>query len=231
MKAYRHVFFDLDRTLWDFESNSREALSELYLSFDLQSKGLHDADAFRLTYERINEDLWRAYRIGNLGKKRLRSLRFSKTLETFGCTDIDLGRRLDEAYIDLSPHKTALVPNAVRVLDYLKEKYILHIITNGFEEVQHLKIAKSGLGSYFTEVITSERASARKPQREIFELAFSLTGSVAKESIIIGDDLATDIAGARNMEMDQVYFNPGGSMHSDKVTHEIKDLIELRNFL
>lgn len=228
---YKHLFFDLDRTLWDFDTNSRMALTEIYTHFKLSDHGIKSSDVFIRVYEDINRNLWDRYRRGRLTKKLLRLKRFSQTLEHLGCANIGLGECLENAYLDLSPHKTAVEPNAVEVLEYLHKKYTLHIITNGFEEVQHLKLEKSGLASFFSEVITSERAAARKPGREVFEYAFALTKTGSADSLMIGDDLHTDIAGARNIFMDQVFYNRHKLEHSEDITYEIHDLNELMHFL
>lgn len=231
MRKYKHIFFDLDRTLWDFDTNSRSALSELYASFQLADRGVRSAETFIGVYETINRALWSRYRNGRLSKKQLRTTRFSKTLEHLGCADTDLGLQLEGAYLDLSPHKTAVEPNALEILEYLHKEYKLHIITNGFEEVQHIKLHKSGMSDFFEHVVTSEAASARKPGREVFEYAFALARAAAEESLMVGDDLETDIAGARNMQMDHVFYNPRRTEHKETITYEIADLSELRSML
>lgn len=228
---YKHIFFDLDRTLWDFDTNSRAALTELYTSFQLAQRGVRSPEVFIGVYETINRALWSRYRNGRMSKKHLRKTRFSKTLEHLGCWDASLGIRLEKAYLDLSPLQTAVEPNALETLEYLHKAYKLHIITNGFEEVQHIKLDKSGLGSFFSHVVTSERASARKPGKEVFEFAFALAGTHSGESLMVGDDLETDMAGARNMKMDRAFYNPAKIEHSEDLTYEISDLAELRNLL
>lgn len=231
MSRYRHIFFDLDRTLWDFDTNSRSALSEMYTTFKLEREGIVDAARFIEVYTDINERMWKAYRLGNIRKAQLRSLRFSKTLEHFGCRNTELGIRLGDSYVELSPMKTALMPNTFEVLEHLAQKYVLHIITNGFEEVQGIKLKQSGIADFFQEVITSEMASARKPDPMVFELAFAKTGSAAASSIMIGDDLDADIIGARSVGMDQVYFNPARRRHDEDITFEIEKLNELKTIL
>ncbi len=231
MKRYQHLFFDLDRTLWDFESNSRQALSEIYETCELQGVGIAEIQQFIAAYEIINEELWSAYRLGNIHKRALRKMRFHKTLEKFGCADTLLSKRMEDMYISISPIKTALFPNAIEVLEYLADKYRMHIITNGFEEVQHIKLENSRLRHYFDFVMTSELAAARKPDPTIFRLAMQKVGAVPSNSLMIGDDLIADIGGARSIRMDQVFFNPGKNQHQEEVTHEIVDLIELKNFL
>jgi len=231
MAKYEHVFFDLDRTLWDFDTNSRLALGEMYVEFKLKERGIGSSVEFVKVYQEINEELWDRYRKGLLNKRKLRALRFSKTLEYFGFQDEYLGDQLGTAYIEISPYKTAVLPNCVEILDYLAGRYDLHIITNGFEEVQNIKLEKSGLTKYFSKVITSEQAGARKPDPKVFDYAFGLTTGTVKNSLMIGDDLRTDIQGARNIKMDHVYYNPHRIGHSEDIFHEIKDLLELKNLL
>lgn len=228
---YKHIFFDLDRTLWDFDANSRATLTELYAEFSLMNYGVRSVEVFIGVYETINKGLWARYRNGRMSTKHLRELRFVKTLEHLGCRDRVLGERLGEAYLMGSPMKTAVVPNAIETLEYLRDKYELHIITNGFEDVQHLKLDRSGLGPYFKHVVTSERASARKPGKEVFEFAFALAGTGSEESLMVGDDPETDIAGARNICMDGALYNPDKVEHSEKPTYEIADLAELKTLL
>jgi putative hydrolase of the HAD superfamily len=230
-RRYQDLFFDLDRTLWDFDTNSKLALAEIYLLFELKDRGIVDVEAFKEVYTGINEMLWKAYRLGNVRKAELRSLRFAKTLEHFGLKDLHLGVKLGDAYLDISPLKTTLIPDTLAVLDHLAGRYRMHIITNGFDEVQGLKMTRSGLSPFFTELITSEMAAARKPDPAVFKLAFAKAGTAAVRSLMIGDDLETDIGGARNVGMDQVYFNPESVAHNEEVTHEIRALKELKALL
>jgi putative hydrolase of the HAD superfamily len=231
VSKYQHIFFDLDRTLWDFDTNSRHALTDIYHEFQLQGMGIESPEIFVEVYQAINEALWARYRKGQLNKRLLRSRRFFDTLVHFGIEDEYLGEKLGEAYIDISPYKTAVSPNCMEVLDYLAGKYQMHILTNGFEEVQHIKLKHSGLRRYFTKVITSERAGARKPDPTVFSFAFALTKGSNGDSIMIGDDLNTDILGARNVMMDHVYYNPNQLSHGEELFHEITDLMELKHLL
>lgn len=231
MSKYEHIFWDLDRTLWDFDTNSRHALSELFVEFELEGRGVESAEAFIEIYQAINEMLWDRYRKGLINKRLLRSKRFYDTLVHFGIEDEYLSEKIGDAYIDLSPYKTAVSPNCMEILDYLAGRYRMHILTNGFEEVQHIKLERSGLSKYFDVVITSERAGARKPDPVVFSFAFSETKGSIGDSIMIGDDLRTDIQGARNIFMDHVYYNPKKVKHEEDLFHEIDDLIELKHLL
>lgn len=231
MSGYQHIFFDLDRTLWDFDTNSRHALSEIFEECKLEERGIVGSGDFILEYQKINMHLWDLYRQQKISKELLRWRRFDLTLKSFGISDEPLAQMLGDRYIAVSPLKTGLLPGTIDVLNHLASRYRLHIITNGFEEVQHLKLSNSGLSSYFDVVVTSDGVGCKKPGREIFEHACEGCGALASESIMIGDDLDTDILGAQNAGMDHVYFNPLGVAHSVAVTHEIKQLVELKGIL
>ena len=145
---YQHLFFDLDRTLWDFEINAFKTLNEMYSFFSLKNKGVNSKD-FIKKYKLYNEKLWHDYRLGIITKDNLRSRRFILTLNDFGIYDDNLGKKMGDYYVDNCPKKTELIPYTLDVLDYLKQFYILHIITNGFHEVQFIKLKKSNLFKYF----------------------------------------------------------------------------------
>mgnify|MGYP000393851695 FL=1 len=150
---YKHIFFDLDRTLWDFEHNSHETLLELCKSYNLKEKGVENSLEFIKTYKNHNAKLWDLYRVDKISQKDLRRERFQRTLSDFGINDFDLSEKIGEDYIQVCPRKTKLYPFAIEVLEYLKQKYPLHIITNGFDKTQHIKLEHSGMKQYFDEII------------------------------------------------------------------------------
>lgn len=231
MKQYKHVFFDLDRTLWDFEKNAQEAYAEIYKKYDLMHRGVSNIEAFTQSYLMHNDVLWALYRDGKIEKEYLRSRRFELTLLDFGIEDFSLAEQIGMDYITISPQKTNLFPHSIEILKYLSEKYPLHIITNGFEEVQFKKLKYSKLDEYFTHVITSEAAGCKKPDSGIFEYAFRLTGALPIESLMIGDDIEVDIVGAQDAGMDAIFFNPSKISHNGEVKQEVFDLIELKDLL
>jgi putative hydrolase of the HAD superfamily len=231
MKKYKHIFFDLDRTLWDFEKNAREAYTEIYQKFKLRELGIPSIEDFVKSYLHHNEILWALYRDGKIEKVYLKARRFELTLQDFGIDNPQLAEKIGEAYVTISPRKTNLFPHAHEVLVYLKEKYPLHIITNGFEEVQDSKLKNSKLGHYFQHVITSEAAGCKKPTSCIFDFALETVGTSAEESIMIGDDFEVDIIGATENGMDAVFFNPEKVSHNGGATFVIEDLIELKKIL
>ncbi len=230
-KTYKHIFFDLDRTLWDFDASSKEAFSKIFEKFELKSRGVESAETFERYYKQHNEYLWSMYREGKLQKEILRSLRFQKTLEEFGIEDKALADKIGTFYVDISPLLVHLFPNAIEILEYLHTRYDLHIITNGFSEVQFTKLNSSGMGKYFREIITSEEAGVKKPDPLIFSFAFNRTKARSGESLMIGDDVEVDIAGARQAGMDQVLFDPAGTKARDGATYYINNLNELREIL
>ncbi|MBL0306668.1 MAG: noncanonical pyrimidine nucleotidase, YjjG family [Chitinophagaceae bacterium] len=205
---YKHLFFDLDHTLWDFEANSHQTLKELYLVLNLREKGIEDFDLFHKNYLAHNDKLWDRYRNGYIKVDELRWKRMWLSLLDFKIADEPLARQMGNIFLDLLPTRKILFPYTTEILDYLTDKnYQLHLITNGFEKTQHSKLKYSGLDKYFIEVITSEGSNSLKPKKEIFEYAFQKTGANPAESIMIGDAIDVDILGALNAGIDQVHVN------------------------
>lgn len=230
-KKYKCVFFDLDHTLWDYETNSEEALRELYNKYGLCDKGCTPFDHFYQGFVRINNEIWDAHDRGWVSKDVIRNERFHRVFLHAGIDDYRLSLDFSAEYIAESPKKKNLVAHAKDTLDYLHPRYPLYIITNGFEEIQATKMASSGITDYFKGVVTSARAGSKKPEKEIFEFALKENGFVCSDSIMIGDNLLTDIAGARNASVDAVFYNPYRLPHDQAVTYEISSLKELTQIL
>jgi len=228
---YKHIFFDLDRTLWDFEASALQAFQVIFEQYDLGEKGIKSAHYFHEVYTKHNEKLWDLYRVGKITKEVLRGKRFFLTLNDFGINDSKLAESIGLEYTVISPRLVNLFPNAIAILDYLKPRYKLHIITNGFSEVQEVKLKSSGMDNYFDKVITSEDAGVKKPNGRIFSYALEKTSAKLNESIMIGDDFKVDIVGAQDFGMDQVFFNPESAIHPNGCTFEIMDLIDLKGIL
>lgn len=225
---YRHLFFDLDHTLWDFEANSRKTLEELYVSFNLQQKGVNDFDAFNKSYLVHNDKLWDRYRKGFIKVDELRWKRMWLTLLDFKIGNEPLARKMGIEFLNLLPTRKILFPYTIEILQYLADKkYQLHLITNGFEKTQHSKLKNSGLDGFFTEVITSEGSNSLKPHAAIFEYALKKTNALVNESIMLGDDLDVDITGARNAGWDQVFVNHLNKLPEVTPTYMVKSLKEL----
>ena len=227
---YRHLFFDLDHTLWDFEANARVTLLELYNELQLEQKGIHDFDLFHKNYLAHNEKLWERYRNGFIKQEELRVKRMWLALLDFKIADEILAKQMSVQFLELLPTRTVLFPYAIEILEYLTNRnYQLHLITNGFERTQHSKLRYSGLNTYFKEVITSEGSSSLKPNKEIFDYAFEKTGAKPEESIMLGDSIEVDILGAMKAGIDQVFINHLNIPTDIKPTYTVNSLRELEN--
>ena len=225
---YKHLFFDLDHTLWDFEANARATLQTLYEDMQLKARGVYDFELFYKNYLAHNEKLWERYRKGFIKQEELRVKRMWLALLDFKIADDELSQKMNVQFLDLLPTRTILFPHAKEILQYLADKnYDLHLITNGFEKVQQAKLKYSGLNVYFKEVITSESSNSIKPNKEIFEYAFQKTNADPNSSIMIGDTLDVDILGAMNAGIDQVFVNHTGLTTDMKPTYTVTSLKEL----
>jgi putative hydrolase of the HAD superfamily len=225
---YQHLFFDLDHTLWDFDTNSREALKEIYHSLHLADAGVYDFDLFHKLYLGHNERLWDRYRKGQMKVDELRWKRMALSLLEFKIGDEGLAHKMAVEFLEILPSKQALFPHTIEVLAYLRDrKYHLHLITNGFEKTQHQKMKTAGIDVFFQEVITSEGSNSLKPHPEIFEYALIKTGAEKKRSIMIGDTPEVDILGAREAGIDQVYVNHTGNKEPVEATFTVYSLKEL----
>ncbi len=228
---YKCIFFDLDHTLWDYETNSQEALFELFHHFGLKERGVTNFEKFCAQFKIVNLRLWDLYDSGIITSDVIRNERFKKILEPFGAYEKRFAERLSNEYLKICPQKGNVMPNAIKTLEYLSQKYNLTIITNGFEDTQYTKLTSSKLDHFFDHVITSQKAGCKKPAKEIFEFALSLNAIQAHEAIMVGDNLIADVGGARNASIDPVFFNPESIHHYHEVKHEINDLHELCSFL
>jgi len=231
IKKYKHLFFDLDHTIWDFDKNAEEALHELYATYGLKDIGLHSADLFIETYTRHNHRLWAEYHVGKITKAELREARFKQTFLDLGTHPDLVPVGFEDDYVKLCPTKTNLFPDAHETLQYLQSRYALHLISNGFRESTEMKISGTNIGGYFQNVIISEVVGVNKPDRAIFQHAINLAGASIPESLMIGDSLEADVYGALNFGMDAIYFNPNGLDKPDDVPVQISSLKELTNLL
>lgn len=228
---YQHLFFDLDHTLWDFETNSQEALLDLYQRYDLEHQLNAPVQDFLKAYYQINDALWKLYREGKVTKADLRHQRFQKAFHSFGPLEEEVIAKFEEEYMSLAPQKTALMPGTLEMLSNLKGHFNMHIITNGFEETQKVKLQGSGLAPFFEVLMCSDTLGINKPESKIFVSALKEAGAHRKNSLMIGDNLQVDILGARNTGIDQVYYNPQGESHTEKPTLEIRHWSELPAYL
>lgn len=227
---YKHLFFDLDHTLWDFDANCRFTLETIYQNEALESRGIHSFEEFFKQYNIHNDRLWERYRSGQIKADELRWKRMFLSLLDFRIGDEKLARELSNQFLDMLPSRTILFPYCMEILSYLKGKgYVLHLITNGFEKTQYSKITYSGIDHFFAEVITSEGSNSLKPHKEIFDYAFQRAKALPEHSIMIGDSIEADIKGAINAGIDQVFMNHLNIETDVKPTYTAYSLKELED--
>ena len=223
----KHIFFDLDHTLWDFETNSNKTFSYIFERNNLQI----NFDAFIEVYRPINFRYWKLFREDKVSKKDLRYGRLREAFDAIGYqVNDEMIHLLSEEYIRFLADHNALFDNALDVLDYLKPQYNMHIITNGFEEVQIRKLKNSNLSPFFDQVITSEKVGVKKPNPVIFEYALEITGAGAHESVMIGDNFEADIIGAMDVGMQAIFCKFNGEIATRKVP-TVDNLLELKDLL
>ena len=228
---YKHLFIDLDDTLWDTFNNNKESLKEVYDIYEFD----RSYASFEVFFDRwfpYNNHLWDLYRQDKISKQQLVTKRFEHMVEPMGITDPDFIQQLNKEFLQRSSSKSGLLPFALDILHYLQDKYTLHILSNGFREVQYKKMDNSGLTSFFDKIILSEDAGANKPSKDIFDYALSITRANREEVLMIGDSWEADIVGAHQSDIHQVWYNPHRLCPSDFTpTYEITNLQELQNIL
>lgn len=227
---YRCLFFDLDHTLWDFEKNAEGSLMDLHEKHNLHQYDISPVD-FVSKYSEINHAMWRLYHRGTIDKEYLRTQRFIQTFEFFKVPVHQIPNNLWDEYLELLPSRTHLMEGCIELLEYLKPKYPMTIITNGFKEVQHQKMTNSKLLPYFQHMVISEDVGHQKPASEIFEFALKVNNCKPQEVLMIGDNVEADIQGAKNAGIDSVFFNPMGLPDSVGATFEIQHLLELKKLV
>ena len=230
---YKHLFFDLDHTLWDHNRNSKIGLNEVYQQFNLQDLGISSSTQFYLKFNEINHQLWDKYEAGRISQPELRHSRFRLIFSQLGIENHAVCDEISDTYINISSKKHHLLPNAHETLEYLFPKYPMHIITNGFDEVQSIKMNAGKITHFFQEVITSQNSGYKKPDSRIFEYALRKIKAVPQECLMIGDSFQSDIVGATRAGIDAVFFNPDQRKQdiSIKPKYEIQDLCELKGIL
>lgn len=221
------IFFDLDHTLWDFERNSALTFEKIFAQNGLNL----ELEEFLKVYVPINLDFWKLYRENRISKAELRYKRLKITFDSVGATvSDDLINLLAHQYIEHLSSFTHLFPNTVEVLEYLAPKYKLHIITNGFQEIQEKKLKGSNIHKYFDAIIDSEMAGVKKPHPYIFELALERAKVAPKNALMVGDNLEADILGAQSVGFQTLHFNAHGEAKHN-VCQMIDTLIEIKSIL
>ncbi|MBA3665944.1 MAG: noncanonical pyrimidine nucleotidase, YjjG family [Bacteroidetes bacterium] len=224
----KHIFFDLDDTLWDFEKNSSQVLTALFSEFDLGTKLKTDFETFHYTYKEVNNSLWRSFNKKEIDKPFLRNNRFDIVFKKFLYHNYEENLKVTELYLERSPYGTHLKKDCIEVLDYLQPNYSLHLITNGFKEVQHIKIENCGLKPYFSQILISEEHQLLKPDEKIFRLAETLANCSREECLMIGDNFESDVEGALNAGWKSIFLTQEKSNHK---VYTIDHLLALKQIL
>lgn len=223
----KHVFFDLDHTLWDFDKNSGLTFEKI---FKLNSLDV-DLSAFLEVYEPINLKYWKLYREEKVTKPALRYGRLKDAFKAIGReVEDDMINHLSVAYIDYLTTFNHLFDGALDILNYLRNKYHLHIITNGFEEAQERKMHNANIRDYFITVTNSEMVGVKKPNPRIFNFALEIANASPTDSVMIGDSLEADIQGAHNVGMETIYFDYRNLNNSNEYKR-VTNLISIKNYL
>lgn len=226
-KHKKHLFFDLDHTLWDFDKNSAFAFDTIFKEqgFDIE---LSD---FLNIYIPRNQHYWKLYQVNKISHEDLRYYRLKDVFDALQYEVSDkIIHQLSEDYIKYLPEYNHLFDGAIEILDYLKPNYKLHIITNGFASVQTKKLKNSNIDHYFETITNSEMAGVKKPHRNIFDFALSLANASKNDSLMIGDSYEADIVGAQDAGIEAIFFNEHNSDIENPVL-QIKHLLELKNIL
>lgn len=232
MNNMRHIFFDLDNTLWDHRKNAYLTIEELFNQQKITEKYGIDFESFHQVYHDINERLWEQIRDGEIDKDYLRKHRFYDSFLSFGIDDAQLSDYFEHHFLDEILNYNELVDGAIDLLDYLRNKgYIMHIISNGFQEVTERKCILSGISDYFETITSADSIGLRKPRPEIFDYSLNLAKAAKEESIMIGDDWIADVKGAQNFGMDVIFFDVYQDNPQEAGLKVVRHLSEIKNYL
>lgn len=221
------IFFDLDHTLWDFDKNSEMAFDRIFSEKYSEVR----VEDFIEKYAPINQACWKLYQEDKITHQELRYNRLKLSFEALDYTISDDNiNQIANDYIAFLPDNNHLFDGTIEVLEYLKPKYKLHIITNGFANVQDRKISNAALGGYFATITNSESAGVKKPNSIIFDYAVNLAQTSKEKSIMIGDDFDADVNGALNAGLDAIFFNIKNIKIPEKYK-QINHLLELKKYL
>jgi putative hydrolase of the HAD superfamily len=204
---YKHLFIDLDDTVWNFSENAKDTFYEVFVEFSYH-RFFESFEQFYTLYKKRNAELWLLYGAGKITKEELNRERFNYPLAQIGVHDSALSMSFAQRFFSLIKEKKKLMPYALEGLTYLKERdYSLHVLSNGFRSLQEEKISKSGVTSFFDTFIFSEDIQVHKPNVALFEYALKQAGATAQYSLMMGDNFQADIVGAKQAGWDQLYYN------------------------
>ena len=230
---YKDLFVDFDDTLYDTHGNSVIALRETFEAFHLE-RWFPDPQTFYDAYWLANIDLWTRYSRGEITRDYLIVERFRRPLSEGRGLEITeaLCLEMSDRFLEFCATKSGVVEGAHELMDYLKGRgYRMHMTSNGFHEVQYKKLAASGLRDYFDTIILSEDAGANKPSKAFFDYALAKSGASVDTTMMIGDNLQTDIIGAHDVGLDTILFNRWDVPPSDIPTHTVAALREIMQIL
>ena len=217
------LFFDWDHTLWDHDLNAKEVLLDLAAEYSLAIEPL----SYWATFEKINNGLWDQYAAGEISQAELRETRFVRFFQELRVEGP--AEEFGDKYLERAPRKTNLMPGAFEVIQDLAAHFPLYILTNGFDDIQYVKIEGAGMRSFFQEIITSQQVGTKKPNPLFYEYALERAGIQPGEALMIGDHVEADVRGALNAGIPAIHYNPF-SVETD-LPHEIQHLDELRSLL
>jgi putative hydrolase of the HAD superfamily len=234
MKRYTDLFVDFDDTLYDTHGNAVIALRELFEAMHLE-RYFQQPELFYDEYWKTNIDLWTRYSKGEITRDYLIVERFRRPLSTGRGLVPDKAFCLEasDRFLDFCSSKPGLVDGARELTDYLlAQGYRLHLCSNGFHEIQYKKLRACGLDRCFHSVILSEDAGYNKPAPQFFDYALRVSGAKREHTLMIGDNLQTDILGAKQAGLDTAYFNRFPDYPApEPVTYEVISLQQLMDIL
>ena len=222
----KHIFFDLDHTLWDYETSSEETLRELWNQYELNDQGI-PLNNFLNKFSEVNGQLWDRFHAGEIDKDVIRKDRFPTIFAELSGNNNMSSDDIQNDYIHVCPTKPYLIEGALELLESLVGRYELHIITNGFEEIQSVKLTSGRISHFFDQIITSGMAGSQKPEPEIFDYSLAKANATKNESVMIGDNPISDIHGAYLSGIDQVFYNPDSLECPITPTLEIRSMKDL----
>ncbi|NUM32760.1 MAG: noncanonical pyrimidine nucleotidase, YjjG family [Bacteroidetes bacterium] len=220
-----NIFWDLDHTLWDYPTNARLTVFELFEKYKLNELTKHKPEVFHNTYCHHNDAAWDDYRDGKIDKQTLRKLRFSKTFTELGIENEKFHEIFENEFVEKCPTKGNLMSGALEMLRFFEKDYKQHIITNGFKETQEIKLKTSGIFHFFSTITNSEDVGVQKPNPQIFKSALSAAATFAENSLMVGDNFEADILGAYNLGFNCIFFNHD----SKKIENIPKEIVELND--